>query len=147
MRQKILASFTIGFIAGLIDITPGLIQGVDLHITLTGFSFWVVMGPTIAFISLPMKDWLKGLVVASLLVIPGTILMSAIDPETIIPMIVLTIALGSLVGFLTGRYTQDKGMFFPCPICPIHMYPNTRHSLISDWKFSVTCSSIVIGDV
>ena len=106
MRQKILASFTIGFIAGLIDITPGLIQGVDLHITFAGLSFWVVMGPTIAFISLPMKDWLKGLVVASMLAIPGTILMSAIDPETVIPMIVVTIALGSLVGYLTGRYAR-----------------------------------------
>lgn len=101
-----MASVTIGFVAGLIDVTPGLIQGVNLHITLTGFSFWVVMGPTIAFISLPMKDWLKGLVVASLLAIPGTILMSAIDPDTVIPMIVLTIALGSMVGFLTGRYAR-----------------------------------------
>ena len=106
MRQKLLASFAIGFIAGLIDITPGLIQGVDVHITLTGLSFWVVMGPTIALISLPMKDWLKGLVVASLLAIPGTILMSAIDPETVIPMIAVTIVLGSLVGILTGRYTR-----------------------------------------
>ena len=106
MRQKILASFAIGIMAGLIDITPGLIQGVDLYITLTGFSFWVVMGPTVAFISLPMKDWLKGLIVASLLAIPGTILMSVISPETVIPMIVVTIALGSLVGFLTGRYAR-----------------------------------------
>ncbi|MCW8930505.1 MAG: hypothetical protein OQL19_09735 [Gammaproteobacteria bacterium] len=106
MRQKILVSFIIGFIAGLIDIMPGLIQGVDLYITLTGLSFWVVMGPTIAFISLPMKDWLKGLVVALLLAIPGMILMSAIDPETVIPMIVVTIVLGSMVGFLTGRYAR-----------------------------------------
>ncbi len=106
MRQKILASFTIGSIAGFIDITPGLIKGVDLRITLTGFSFWVVLGPTIAFISLPISDWLKGLVVASLLAIPGTILMSAIDPDSVIPMIVLTIALGSMVGFLTGKYAK-----------------------------------------
>ena len=106
MKQKILASFTIGFIAGLIDITPGLIRGVDLHITLTGLAFWVVLGPTIAFISLPIKHWLKGLVVASLLAIPGMILMSAIDPDTVIPMIVLTIVLGSMVGFLTGRYAR-----------------------------------------
>jgi len=79
MRQKIFTSFTIGLIAGLIDITPGLIQGVDLHITLTGLSFWVVMGPTIAFISLPMKDWLKGLVVASLLAIPGMIFITSLN--------------------------------------------------------------------
>lgn len=106
MRRKLLASFAIGAIAGLIDITPGLIQGVDLYISLTGFSFWVVMGPTIAFISLPMSDWLKGLVVASLLAIPGTILMSTIDPKTVVPMVVMTIVLGSLVGFLTGKYAR-----------------------------------------
>ena len=106
MKRKILASLTIGFIAGLIDITPGLIQGVESHITLTGLSFWTVMGPTIAFISLPLKDWLKGLVVASLLAIPGTILISAIHPDSVIPMIVLTILLGSMVGFLTGRYAK-----------------------------------------
>ena len=64
------------------------------------------MGPTIAFISLPMRDWLKGLVVASLLAIPGTILMSAIDADAVIPMIVLTFALGSMVGFLTGKYAR-----------------------------------------
>jgi hypothetical protein len=106
MIQKLSASFTIGIIAGLIDITPGLIRGVDGYITLTGFSFWVVMGPTIAFISLPMKDWLKGSVVASLLAIPGAILMSAIDPGTVIPMILVTIFLGTLVGFLTGKYAR-----------------------------------------
>ena len=106
MRQKIFVSLAIGVVAGVLDVTPGLIQGVDLRITLTGFSFWVVMGPTIAFISLPVKDWLKGLLVASLLAIPGTILMSAIDPDTVIPMIIVTIVLGSRVGFLTGRYAR-----------------------------------------
>ena len=106
MKQRILASLAIGFVAGLIDITPGIIRGVDLHITLTGFTFWLVMGPTIAFISLPMKDWVKGLVVASLLAIPGTILISAIEPDSVIPMVVLTIVLGSTVGFLTGRYAN-----------------------------------------
>lgn len=106
MRQKILASFAIGVLAGLIDITPGVIRGVDLHITFTGFTFWLMMGPTIAFVSLPIKDWLKGLVVASLLSVPGTILISAIAPESVIPMIVLAIALGSMVGFLTGKYAR-----------------------------------------
>lgn len=96
----------IGLIAGLIDIIPGLIQGVGLHITFTGLSFWIVMGPTIAFISLPMKNWLKGLIVASLLAIPGTILMSTIAPDTVIPMIAVTIFLGSMVGFLTGKYAR-----------------------------------------
>jgi hypothetical protein len=32
--------------------------------------------------------------------------MSAIDPGTVIPMIMVTICLGSLVGFLTGKYAR-----------------------------------------
>lgn len=106
MKRKLLASLAIGCVAGLIDISPGIIRGVDLHITITGLTFWLVMGPTIAFISLPMKDWVKGLVVASLLAIPGTILISAIEPASVIPMVTLTIVLGSMVGFLTGRYAR-----------------------------------------
>jgi hypothetical protein len=99
-------SFAIGIAAGLIDITPGVIQGVDFCITLTGFLFWVVMGPTIAFVSLPLKGWVKGLVVASLLAIPSTILMSVVDPTTVVPMVLVTIGLGSLVGFLTDKYAK-----------------------------------------
>ena len=106
MRRKILASFIIGMIAGLIDIAPGVIRGVDLHITLAGFTFWMMMGPAIAFVSLPVKDWLKGLIVASLLSSPGTILISVIAPDSAFPMIVLTIVLGSMVGFLTGKYAK-----------------------------------------
>ena len=106
MKQKLLVAFFVGVIAGLIDITPGLIRGVDVHITLAGFFFWVGLGPAIAFISLPIKDWLKGLIVASILAIPGIILMAMIEPNTVIPMIVVTVLLGSLVGFLTGRFAR-----------------------------------------
>ena len=106
MKKKLLVSLLIGVLAAIIDITPGVMRGIDITITFTGFTFWVLMGPTIAFVSLPMKDWLKGLVVASLLSIPGTILMSLVDPSTRLPMFLLALALGSLVGFLTGRYAN-----------------------------------------
>ena len=106
MKHKLLVSLLIGVLAAIIDITPGVIRGIDLRITLTGFSFWVLMGPTIAFIVLPMKDWLKGLVVASLLSIPGTIIMSLVEPSTVLPMFLLAIALGAMIGYLTGRYAK-----------------------------------------
>lgn len=106
MRQKLLASLVIGVIAGLIDITPGMIRGVDFHITLAGFFFWVLNGPVIAFISLPTMDWIKGLVVASFLAVPGMILISMIAPESVVPMLIITVFLGSLVGYLTGIYAR-----------------------------------------
>ena len=106
MKKKLFVSLLIGVLAAVIDVTPGIIRGIDITITFTGFSFWVLMGPTIAFISLPVRDWLKGLIVASLLSIPGTILMSLVDPNTVLPMFLLALVLGSLVGFLNGMYAK-----------------------------------------
>ena len=106
MKNKLLMALLIGVFAAIIDVTPGIIRGIDLTITFTGFTFWVLMGPTIAFISLPVRDWLKGLIVASLLSIPGTILMTLVDKSTVLPMFLLALILGSLVGFLTGRYAK-----------------------------------------
>lgn len=105
-NKKIMVSLVIGTCAGIIDIVPGIIQGVDLHITFAGFTFWVIMGFVVAHISLPISDWIKGLIIAFLLSIPGTILMSASNPKIIIPMFILSIVLGSFVGYFTGKYAN-----------------------------------------
>lgn len=64
------------------------------------------MGFVIAHISLPIKDWLKGLIVALISAIPIMILVFANDPKSIIPIFVMSIILGSLVGFLSGKYAK-----------------------------------------
>ncbi len=104
MIKKIIISLIIGALAGIIDVIPGIIKKVDWHITLAGFTFWLTLGFVIAHVSLPLDNWLKGLLIASILAIPAIILMSATNPKTVVPMIILSIVLGSLVGFLTGKY-------------------------------------------
>ena len=106
MNKKILMSLIIGVCAGIIDVIPGIIEGVDIRVTLAGFTFWVTTGFIVAHVSLPIKNWLKGVTVASLLAIPGTILISKVDPNSVVPMIILTIFLGALVGLLTGKYAN-----------------------------------------
>ncbi len=108
LNNKTVTSLLIGALAGIIDITPGVIQGIDYRITMAGFTFWVGIGFVVAHVSLPMKDWLKGLVIAVVLSIPGTILISVVDVRSVLPMIIITILLGPAVGHLTGRYSGDK---------------------------------------
>ena len=104
LKKKTVVSFLIGALAGLIDIIPGVIEGVDFRITMAGYTFWMVIGFIVAHVSLPMKDWLKGLVIAVLLSIPGIMLISVVDPRSVLPMIIITVLLGPIVGHLTGKY-------------------------------------------
>jgi hypothetical protein len=106
MNRKIVTSLLIGICAGVIDILPGILNGVDFRITLAGFSFWVAISFIVAHVSLPIKDWLKGLVVSLIMAIPGTFLLSLVDPSSVIPMIIITIVLGTSVGFLTGKFAR-----------------------------------------
>jgi len=104
--KKILLSLAIGGIAGIIDVIPMIVQNLDWYSNISAFVFWLVMGLVIAHTSLPIKSWLKGLVIALLCAIPIMILVLANDPKSIIPIAVMSVILGSLVGFLTGRYAK-----------------------------------------
>ncbi len=106
MTNKITASLIIGICAGVIDILPGVIQGIDFRITIAGFSFWVTNSIVIAYIFLPVKDWQKGILISSLLAIPGVALLSVVHPGSVIPMIILTFFLGAFVGHLNGKYAR-----------------------------------------
>ncbi|NQU86633.1 MAG: hypothetical protein HQ541_12810 [Mariniphaga sp.] len=104
--KKIITSLLIGTIVGTIDVIPMIIQGLDWYSNISAFVFWIVMGFVIAYISIPLKSWKKGLLVATLSILPIIIIVAASDPISIIPISIMTIILGSLVGFLTDKYAK-----------------------------------------
>lgn len=106
--KKITASLIIGVIAGVIDVIPMIIQGLDWYSNISAFVFWIIMGFVISYISIPLKSWKKGLLVAGLSALPIMIIVAASDPVSIIPIAIMTVVLGSLVGFLTEKYAQNK---------------------------------------
>lgn len=104
--RRLLLSLAIGAIAGIVDVVPMILQGLDWYSNVSAFVFWVVMGFVIAHVSLPIKNWLKGMIIALISAVPIMILVFADDPKSIIPMLVMSIGLGSLVGFFTGKYAR-----------------------------------------
>lgn len=104
--KRIFYSLLIGAFAGIIDVIPMIIQKLDWYSNISAFMFWVIMGLIIAHISLPIKNWLKGLIVSLLSAIPIMILVFANDPKSVIPMLASSVILGSLVGITTGKYAK-----------------------------------------
>lgn len=103
----ILLSLCIGIAAGIIDIIPMIIQKLDKHATVSAFVHWVVLGVVITHVQIPGLDgWLKGLVLAVLLTLPVLIIVAKADKKSIVPILAMTVILGSLVGFAGGFIGQ-----------------------------------------
>lgn len=94
-----LLSLLIGIIAGVIDILPMLKMKLDKYSIVSAFVFYLIM-PFVVFRIHWFGDlwWLRGGIVALLMAIPTIILVAKDDKKSAIPMIFMSIILGSLVG-------------------------------------------------
>ena len=104
--RKLSISILIGVLAGIIDVTPMIIQGLDWSANLSAFVHWVVLGFVISYISLEIKAWLKGLIVALISSLPIIIIIIPQDPTSILPILIMSAILGSLVGFFSDKFAK-----------------------------------------
>ncbi len=101
--EKILIALCIGVAAGILDVTPMIIQKLNKTANWSAFIHWVVLGLIIPFVHWDMDTWLKGLVIGVLTTVPVMIIVSANDKKALIPMTLLSALLGAGVGF-AGAY-------------------------------------------
>ena len=102
--KEILLTILIGSIAGVIDILPMLKMKLDRYALSSAFTFYFVM-PFIIF-NLGLLGnlwWLKGGLITLVLSIPTTILASKADKKAILPISIMAVVLGTLIGF-AGHY-------------------------------------------
>ncbi len=71
---------------------------------MSAFFHWVVAGFIISTSSLKLSPALKGLVISLLLLIPVGILIGWNNPVSLIPMFIMTVILGSLLGYFIEKY-------------------------------------------
>ncbi len=101
--MDILLAIGIGIAAGIIDIIPMVLQKLDKYATVSAFVHWVVLGVVITYVQIGgLEGWLKGLVIAVLLTLPILIIVAKDDKKSILPILIMTIILGSLVGLAGG---------------------------------------------
>ncbi|MFH1211526.1 MAG: hypothetical protein V1659_01200, partial [Candidatus Woesearchaeota archaeon] len=89
---------------GIIDVIPMLFQNLSSDADLSAFTFWIVAGFFIASTKTKLKGALKGIVVSLIMLIPLAIIIGWKQPASLIPIIVMNVILGALLGYLIDRF-------------------------------------------
>ena len=104
--KNIIITVLIGCIAGITDILPMLKMKLDKHAIFSAFSFYFIM-PFIIFNLKFLENiwWLKGGLITLVLSIPTIVIISKADKKSILPIVIMAIILGSLIG-IAGHYCK-----------------------------------------
>ena len=97
----------IGIAAGVIDLIPMIIQKLTWDANLSAFSFWVVTGFMVATSGLRINPVLKGVLLAVLCLLPTLFLIGWQNPLSLMPILVMTLILGALVGFAFNKIVKE----------------------------------------
>ena len=103
MKKQILTGLIFGSIAGIIDVVPMVMQGLSTDANISAFSLWVISGFLIATSSLEIHPIIKGVFIAFLVLIPALILIAWQDPFSLIPITIMTVILGSILGYSINK--------------------------------------------
>ena len=103
IRNKIIKGISLGIIAGIIDVIPMILQNMNWDANLSAFTHWVIAGFVISISDLRLHPALKGLVLSLLLLIPVGVLVAWEDPIGLIPMFIMTVILGTLLGYFIEK--------------------------------------------
>jgi hypothetical protein len=99
MNKRIAVGLVIGVGAGILDVIPMLIQKLTWDANLSAFFLWVVVGFMLATSDLRLPAVVKGIVIAFLCLLPSLFIIGWNNPAGLIPIFVMTLILGALVGF------------------------------------------------
>jgi hypothetical protein len=104
MRKQIIG-IIFGSIAGIIDVIPMIIQKLTWDANISAFVMWIIVGFLITSVDLKIKPVLKGILIAFLVLLPSAILIGWKEPVSLIPIMIMTLILSSLLGFFINKYT------------------------------------------
>jgi hypothetical protein len=104
MKNKILIGIILGAIAGTLDVIPMSIQELPIEAGLSAFSMWVVIGFFLTVSEIKIHPILKGILFSFLTLLPSAFIIGWKEPLSLIPISIMTLVLGSFLGFTTGKF-------------------------------------------
>ncbi len=104
--DRIHLGILLGAIAGIIDVIPMLLQNLTWDANLSAFSFWIVAGFFIAVSEIKISGALKGVFVSLVLLIPLAVIIGWKEPISLMPILVMNLILGSLLGTFIDKYNK-----------------------------------------
>ena len=104
--NNIFIGILFGCIAGVIDLIPMIMQKLTWDANISAFCLWAVSGFLIATSSLQMPAPLKGISISFLVLLPSLVLIAWKDVKSIIPIIIMTLILGGLLGTMINKFVK-----------------------------------------
>ena len=106
--NKQLLGIIAGIVAGILDVIPMILQNLTWDANLSAFSLWVVSGFLISVADINTKGFIKGIIVSFLVLLPSTFIIGWHAPTTLIPIFIMTLILGSLIGFVIDKFSKQN---------------------------------------
>jgi len=105
MKNNLVLGVLLGAAAGLLDLVPMLLQGLTWDANLSAFFLWVVAGFFVATTNLKLPPVLKGILIPFLCLLPSAFIIGWQEPFSLLPIAVMTLLLGALLGFAYGKFS------------------------------------------
>jgi len=106
MKKNILIGVLLGIGAGIIDLVPMILQGLTWDANLSAFFLWVVSGFMLATSNLQLPPILKGIIISFLCLLPSVFIIGWEDPFSLLPIFLMTLILGALLGYVYGKLAK-----------------------------------------
>lgn len=106
--KKIVAGLVLGLAAGIIDVIPMILQKLTWDANLSALAMWIIAGFFISTSELKINNILKGILISFLLLTPVAILIAWQEPKSLIPISIMTLILGSLLGFTINKIEKKS---------------------------------------
>lgn len=101
--KRIMIGMGLGIVAGVLDVIPMVLQKLTWDANMSAFTLWVISGFLIAVTDIKVKPVLKGIMIPFLVLAPSAILIGWKEPFSLVPITVMTVLLGGLLGFLFDK--------------------------------------------
>lgn len=105
--HRIKIGIIFGLIAGIIDIIPMILQKLTWDANLSALIMWIVVGFFISIIELKITGAIKGVIIAFLALLPTAIIIGWQNPSSLIPISLMTLILGSLLGHFIEKINKQ----------------------------------------
>jgi len=107
MKNNIAIGLLLGAVAGALDLIPMLLQGLTWDANLSAFFLWVVSGFFLATTTLKVPPILKGIIIPFICLLPSAFIIGWKEPFSLVPIGIMTLLLGALLGFVYGKLTKS----------------------------------------
>ena len=101
--NKLIKFLVVGVIIGIIDVIPMILMKLTWDANISAFTMWVVISYFVYCSNQNINQIIKSIIISFLVLIPNAILIGWNNPMGLVPVIIMTLILSILMGFITGK--------------------------------------------